>query len=71
MNTISVRVGPGLTVSERQEAEVTVLPNGSIWLTFLGPRGGRQYTLPLSALGAADLGRLLRDAATASKVARP
>lgn len=71
MTAVSARVGPGLTTIERQEAQVEVLDNGSIWLTFLGPRGGRQYTLPLSTVGSAHLGKLLMDAATASRVRKP
>lgn len=51
-------------VTDRQSAEVSVV-NGHIWMTFLGPRGGRQYTLPLSPEGAVKLGRLLLGAAGA------
>jgi hypothetical protein len=61
--TVSVVVGPGAG-TDRQKAEVSVV-NGHIWLTFLGPRGGRQYTLPLSPEGSDWLGTMLRHAAKA------
>lgn len=61
--TVAVVVGPGHG-SDRQAAEVSVV-DGHIWMTFLGPRGGRQYTIPLAPQGASDLGGLLRAAAGA------
>ena len=62
--TVSVVVGSGHG-ADRQQAEVSVV-NGHIWMTFLGPRGGRQYTLPQSGEGAIGLGRLLLGAAAAT-----
>jgi hypothetical protein len=59
--TTVVVIGPGHG-SDRQAAEVSIV-NGNIWLTFLGPRGGRQYTLPLSVNGATALGQRLTQAA--------
>jgi hypothetical protein len=61
--TVAVAVGSGHG-TDRQSAEVSVV-DGHIWMTFLGPRGGRQYTLPLAPQGASDLGGLLRAAAGA------
>lgn len=61
--TVVAIVGPGHG-TDRQKAEVSVV-NGHIWMTFLGPRDGRQYTLPLSVEGSVRLGRLLLAAAEA------
>lgn len=61
MRTVTVTLGRG---SDAQKAEVSVIDQ-HIWMTFLGPRGGRQYTLPLSADGANALGRVLMQARSA------
>lgn len=59
--TVTVKLAPG---SDGQRAEVSVV-NSHIWVTFLGPRGGRQYTLPLSPEGANSLGQCLIHARSA------
>lgn len=61
--TVTIAVGTGRG-TDRRKAEVSVV-NGHVWVTFLGPQGGRQYTLPLSVDGSATLGRTLSQAAAA------